>query len=133
MSNEEKTKFYGTGRRKTSVARVYLSPGSGEIKINGSEPQAYFQRTNLVSNIKEPLCLTKTDTKFNVWAKVFGGGVSSQAEAVRLGISRAILMSDTGLKGILKKNGLLTRDARIKERKKYGQRGARAKFQFSKR
>lgn len=133
MSVEEKTKFYGTGRRKTSVARVYLSPGSGEITINGAMPQAYFQRTNLVTNIKEPLALTGTEAKFNVWAKVFGGGVSGQAEAVRLGISRALLMSDTTLKGILKKNGLLTRDARIKERKKYGQRGARAKFQFSKR
>ena len=133
MSAEEKTKFYGTGRRKTSVARVYLSPGSGEITINGARPEVYFQRTNLVTNIKEPLVLTKTEAKFNVWAKVFGGGVSGQAEAVRLGISRALLISDTTLKGILKKNGLLTRDARIKERKKYGQRGARAKFQFSKR
>jgi len=130
---EEKTRFYGTGKRKTSIAKVYLFPGSGEMQVNGRKPLDYFQRATLVTVFKAPLVLTKTDTKFNVRAQVFGGGISSQAEAVRLGISRALLMSDASFKGALKQKGFLTRDARKKERKKYGLRSARARFQFSKR
>lgn len=129
----EGNRFYGTGKRKTSIAKVYLLPGSGEVEVNGRPPLDYFQRETLVINLKAPLVVTKTDNKFNVRAEVFGGGISSQAEAVRLGISRALLSSDASLKGILKQNGFLTRDDRKKERKKYGQRGARARFQFSKR
>lgn len=129
-----KTTFYGTGRRKTAVAKVFLLPdGNGEIKINDCDPMDYFHRSNLVAALKEPLVTTKTEAKFNVQAKVFGGGITGQAEAVRLGISRALLSSDANFKVLLKKNGMLTRDSRIKERKKYGQRGARARFQFSKR
>ena len=130
---EVNTRFYGTGKRKTSIAKVYLSPGSGEKQVNGRKSLDYFQHEGLVINLKEPLVLTKTDTKYDVRAQVFGGGISSQAEAVRLGISRALLICDVSFKGILKQNGFLTRDARKKERKKYGQRGARARFQFSKR
>ena len=130
---EENTKFYGTGKRKTSIAKVYLFSGNGEIEVNGRKPLDYFQRESLVINLKAPLVLTETDTKYNVRVEVFGGGISSQADAVRLGISRALLLSNISLKSILKQNGFLTRDARKKERKKYGQRGARARFQFSKR
>lgn len=130
---EENTKFYGTGKRKTAIARVYLSPGNGEIQVNGCKALEYFQRETLVTTFKAPLVLTKTDTKFNIQAEVFGGGISSQADAMRLGISRALLLSDDSFKAVLKQNGFLTRDARKKERKKYGLRSARARFQFSKR
>jgi small subunit ribosomal protein S9 len=130
---EEKTKFYGTGKRKTAIAKVYLSPGNGQLRINGRESLDYFHQENLILTLKAPLVLTKTDTMYNVRAEVFGGGIASQAEAVRLGISRALLLSDAGLKAVLKQKGFLTRDARKKERKKYGLRSARARFQFSKR
>lgn len=130
---EEILKFYGTGKRKTSIAKVFLLPGTGEITINGHTPMDYFHRENLITNFKAPLVVTKTEAKYNVKAQVFGGGISSQSDAVRLGISRALLMSDITHKGLLKQNGFLTRDARKKERKKYGQRGARARFQFTKR
>jgi small subunit ribosomal protein S9 len=130
---EEHLRFYGTGKRKSAIAKVYLVPGSGEIEVNGRKPLDYFQREALVKILKAPLVLTKTDNRFDVRAKVFGGGISSQADAVRLGISRALLTSDISVKGTLKQNGFLTRDAREKERKKYGRRGARARFQFSKR
>ena len=130
---EEKTKFYGTGKRKTAIAKVYLFPGNGEMQVNGRKPMDYFQHQNLITVFKAPLLLTKTDGKFNVRAQVFGGGISSQAEAVRLGISRALLRSDDSFKSVLKQKGFLTRDSRKKERKKYGLRSARARFQFSKR
>jgi small subunit ribosomal protein S9 len=131
---EEKIpRFYGTGKRKTSVARVFLLSGTGEITINGRRPMDYFHRESFITNFKAPLVVTKTDTKYNVKAHVSGGGISSQSDAVRLGISRALLVSDITHKGLLKQNGFLTRDARKKERKKYGQRGARARFQFTKR
>lgn len=124
---------YGTGRRKTAVARTRLYAGSGNIEVNGRKAAEYFPRKTLQMIIRQPLVLTKLLDKFDIKVNVNGGGVSGQAEAVRHGISRALLQSDPGLRPILKKAGFLTRDARKKERKKYGQRAARARFQYSKR
>jgi small subunit ribosomal protein S9 len=125
--------YYGTGRRKTSTARVFLRPGTGAIKINSREFDAFFPREALRTQIKTPLVLTETADKFDVLATVAGGGVSGQAGAVRLGISRALCEYNLELRKKLKEEGLLTRDARAKERKKYGMAGARKRFQFSKR
>ena len=125
--------YYGTGRRKTSIARTRLYSGSGQILINGRAFQDYFPRAALQMIINQPLKLTQTTGKFDIKINVHGGGLAGQAEAVRHGISRALLGVNHENRSILKKAGLLTRDARIKERKKYGQRGARAKFQYSKR
>ncbi len=125
--------FYGTGRRKSSVARTRLYSGSGQILINGRPYQDYFPRATLQMIINQPLKLTQSVGRFDIKVNVHGGGLAGQAEAVRHGISRALLGVEQENRGILKKAGLLTRDARIKERKKYGQRGARAKFQYSKR
>lgn len=127
------TDFYGTGRRKEAVARVWLSEGSGGITINGAAATKYFGRETLEKVVKAPLELTGTLEKFKVRANVRGGGISGQAGAVRHGIARALVMSDESLAVTLKKGRFLTRDPRMKERKKYGQRGARARFQFSKR
>lgn len=121
------------GRRKTSVARVRLSSGSGEIQVNEKGAAEFFARPILVSLIKQPLELTSNTAKFNVVANVTGGGISGQAGAVRHGIARALVITDPALRAVLKKAGLLTRDPRMKERKKYGQKGARKRFQFSKR
>ena len=125
--------YYGTGRRKTSTARVFLRPGSGAVTVNSRAFDAFFPTEALRMQIRRPLVLTETVEKFDILATVAGGGVSGQAGAVRLGISRALVEYNLELRKRLKKDGLLTRDARIKERKKYGMAGARKRFQFSKR
>lgn len=127
------TQYYGTGRRKTSVARVYLRPGKGEIKVNRREFEDYFPNEALRMIIRQPLTLTETVENFDILVNVGGGGISGQAGAVRHGITRALLEFNGDLRPTLKKAGLITRDPRKKERKKYGQKGARARFQFSKR
>jgi small subunit ribosomal protein S9 len=126
-------RFYGTGRRKTSVARVWLRPGSGRIVINRRPFEDYFPRETLRMIITQPLEVTGTVGQFDVLARVGGGGPSGQAGAVRHGLARALVMFDEKFRQVLKKAGLLTRDPRMRERKKYGQPGARQKFQYSKR
>lgn len=131
---ETLTQHYGTGKRKTSIARVYLRPGAGAINLNDRTMDEYFGgHEALKMLVRQPFALTETGEKFDVLAKVRGGGASSQAGAVRHGISRALCEFNLELRAKLKSAGFLTRDARIKERKKYGQRGARRRFQFSKR
>jgi small subunit ribosomal protein S9 len=125
--------YYGTGRRKTSTARVFLRPGSGAIRINERTFEAFFPTEALRTQIRQPLVITETADKFDILATVAGGGVSGQAGAMRLGISRALVEYNVELRKRLKDEGLLTRDARAKERKKYGMAGARKRFQFSKR
>lgn len=125
--------YYGTGRRKTSTARVYLRPGSGEIKINRRPFENYFPNEALRMIIRQPLRLTDTTAKFDILVNVAGGGTAGQAGAVRHGITRALMEFNSDLRSALKKAGYVTRDPRKKERKKYGQKGARARFQFSKR
>jgi small subunit ribosomal protein S9 len=126
--------YYGTGKRKTSVARVHLRPGSGEMKLNGRSLEEYFGgHEALKMVVRQPFAVTETTEKFDVLAKIGGGGVASQAGALRHGISRALCDFNIELRKKLKKAGFLTRDARAKERKKYGQKGARRRFQFSKR
>ena len=125
--------YYGTGRRKTSTARVFLRPGNGSLTINRRTFEAFFPSEALRTQIKTPLVLTETADKFDVLATVAGGGVSGQAGAVRLGIARALVTYNLELRKSLKTEGLLTRDARAKERKKYGMAGARKRLQFSKR
>lgn len=124
---------YGTGRRKTATARTRMYAGSGSISINGRTLEDYFPRKTLQMIIRQPLVLTKNTDKFDIKVNVAGGGVSGQAGAVRHGISRALLESDPALRPVLKRAGFLTRDARKKERKKYGLRAARARYQYSKR
>ncbi len=125
--------YYGTGRRKTSTARVFLRPGSGAISVNRRSFEMFFPTQALRTQIRQPLVLTETADKFVILATVAGGGVSGQAGAVRLGIARALVEYNLELRKRLKDEGLLTRDARAKERKKYGMAGARKRFQFSKR
>ena len=125
--------FYATGRRKTAVARTRVYRGSGQILVNGVPYEEYFSRATLQLVIRQPLRLTKNQGKFDIKINVDGGGMTGQAEAVRHGISRALIKLDPELRPVLKRAGLLTRDSRQKERKKYGQRGARARFQYSKR
>jgi small subunit ribosomal protein S9 len=125
--------YYGTGRRKTSTARVFLRPGKGDITVNHREFGEFFPTEALRTQIRQPLLLTETADKFDILATVDGGGVSGQAGAIRLGIARALVEYNTELRKRLKKGAFLTRDARIKERKKYGLAGARKRFQFSKR
>lgn len=125
--------YYATGRRKTSTARVFLRPGTGKIAVNSRSFESFFPTEVLRTQVRTPLLLTETADKFDVLATVAGGGVSGQAGAVRLGITRALIEYNAELRKRLKKEGLLTRDARIKERKKYGMAGARKRFQFSKR
>ena len=125
--------YYGTGRRKTAAARVFLRPGAGEVKVNGRSLDNYFPNDVLKMIIKQPLLLTETGEKFDILCTVEGGGSAGQAGAIRHGISRALLEFNAELRDRLKSAGLLTRDPRKKERKKYGQKGARARFQFSKR
>jgi small subunit ribosomal protein S9 len=129
----ELVQYYGTGRRKTSVARVYLRPGSGDFKVNGRAFNDYFVTESQRSNARQPLLSTETSSSFNVLANVSGGGVAGQADAVKLGIARALMQFNAELRKKLKSEGLVTRDSRGKERKKYGQKGARKRFQFSKR
>ena len=125
--------YYGTGRRKTSTARVFLRPGTGTLTVNQRKFEEFFPTEALRTQIKTPMVLTETADKFDVLATVAGGGVSGQAGAVRLGIARALVEYNLELRKALKNEGLLTRDARAKERKKYGMAGARKRFQFSKR
>lgn len=126
--------YYGTGKRKTSVARVHLRPGAGEIQLNERSMDEFFGgHEALKMLVRQPFAITETNEKFDVHVRVRGGGVSSQAGAVRHGISKALCEFNLELRKKLKKAGFLTRDARIKERKKYGQKGARRRFQFSKR
>jgi len=125
--------YYGTGRRKTSTARVHLRQGGGAITVNNRPLDEYFGNEVLKMIIKQPLSLTETNDRFDIVVIVDGGGPSGQAGAIRHGISRALQVYNMELRKRLKKAGLLTRDPRMKERKKYGQRGARARFQFSKR
>jgi small subunit ribosomal protein S9 len=122
-----------TGRRKESVARVRLRPGNGKATINGREIDSYFGRETLVMLARQPLVLTDTVARYDIDATVFGGGKSGQAGAIMLGIARALATLDPTLVALLRKSALLTRDSRMKERKKYGQPGARKRFQFSKR
>ena len=125
--------YYGTGRRKSSVARVFLRPGDGKFTVNRKGFEEYFVTEQQRVSAKRPLLLVEMLSTFDVLANVSGGGVSAQADAVKMGISRALLEFNAELRKTLKADGLLTRDARIKERKKYGQKGARKRFQFSKR
>ena len=125
--------YYGTGRRKTSTARVFLRPGTGAVTVNARAFDAFFPTEALRTQIRQPLLVTETADKFDILATVAGGGVSGQAGAVRLGIARALVEYNLELRKRLKDQGLLTRDARAKERKKYGMAGARKRFQFSKR
>jgi len=125
--------YYGTGRRKTAVARVFLRPGSGDFKVNGRAFEQYFLTESQRSSAKEPLVSTESAASFNVIANVSGGGVNGQADAVKLGIARALMQFNVELRKKLKSEGLVSRDSRSKERKKYGQKGARKRFQFSKR
>lgn len=124
---------YGTGRRKTATARARIYAGGGEITVNGRSYEDYFPRKTLQMIVRQPLAISTLADKLDVRVNVAGGGVTGQAEAVRHGISRALLLVDPALRGALKKAGFLTRDARKKERKKYGLRAARARYQYSKR
>jgi small subunit ribosomal protein S9 len=129
----DQVQYYGTGRRKSAIARVYLRPGSGDFAINGKKFDTYFVTEQQRVSAKRPLVLTETTPAFDVVITVSGGGVTAQADAVKMGIARALLQFNAELRKTLKAEGLLTRDARVKERKKYGQKGARKRFQFSKR
>ncbi|MGD0253552.1 MAG: 30S ribosomal protein S9 [Verrucomicrobiota bacterium] len=133
MAAETKNEFLGTGRRKTAVARVRLATGNGKIIVNGRPFENYFPLETLRSTVAQPLAVTGTAEKFDVRVIVTGGGPNGQAGAVRHGIARALIVADATLRGALKAEGLLTRDSRMKERKKYGQPGARKRFQYSKR
>ena len=125
--------FYGTGRRKNAIARVYLVPGEGNIVVNNKEVLAYFGRKTLDMVVRQPLELTNVAGRFDIMVKVVGGGVSGQAGAVRHGIARALIQADPNLRPVLKRAGFLTRDPRMKERRKYGLKKARRAPQFSKR
>ena len=125
--------YYGTGRRKTSTARVYLRPGDGSVQVNRKPFDTYFPNETLRMIIRQPLNLTETANKFDILVNVAGGGPAGQAGAIRHGITRALIEYNSDLRPTLKQAGLITRDPRIKERKKYGQKGARKRFQFSKR
>ncbi|HUV39042.1 MAG TPA: 30S ribosomal protein S9 [Planctomycetota bacterium] len=130
---DEKSVYLGTGRRKSSVARVRLSLGSGAFKVNEKDVDIYFNREDHRLTVNAPLRVTKTLGKYDVTVRVDGGGISGQAGAVSLGISRALMKADGSLEPALRDNEMLTRDSRMKERKKYGRKGARKGFQFSKR
>ncbi|MBO4441621.1 30S ribosomal protein S9 [bacterium] len=125
--------WYATGKRKTAVARVFLRPGKGSILVNGKTPKEYFYVDSSVLKVDAPLEITKTQGMFDILVTVAGGGLCAQAEAVRHGISRALVEYNAEMRPALKKEGFLRRDARMKERKKYGLRSARARYQFSKR
>jgi len=125
--------FYGTGKRKSSIARVWLKPGAGAITVNNKSLEDYFGRETSKMIIRQPLELTENVGKFDIYVTVKGGGDSGQAGAIKHGITKALLEFDAELRGTLKKAGFITRDSRIKERKKYGRKAARASFQFSKR
>jgi small subunit ribosomal protein S9 len=130
---EKENVYYATGKRKTCVARTWLKPGTGAIIVNNRPVEDYFRVESSRITIMRPLILTNNKDAFDVTVKVSGGGIAGQAGAIRHGITKALLMVDPALREVLKKAGFVTRDPRAKERKKYGQRGARARFQFSKR
>lgn len=125
--------FYATGKRKNSVAKVWLTPGNGNILVNNKDLNEYFELNMTRDLLLSPLALTENSDAFNVKVTVMGGGKNGQAGAIRLGMAKALMLSDPDLRGVLKSAGFLTRDARKKERKKYGKKGARASYQFSKR
>jgi small subunit ribosomal protein S9 len=129
----EQVQYYGTGRRKSSVARVFLRPGSGKFTVNDREFDKYFLTDAQRSEIRQPLVVSETTSTFDIHANVDGGGINGQAGALKMGIARALLEFTVELRKKLKVEGFLSRDARGKERKKYGQKGARKRFQFSKR
>ncbi len=129
----DSTRYYGTGHRKNATAKVWLSSGQGDVVVNNKSTIQYFGRRTLEALIQQPFEVTDTAGRFNVWAKTLGGGISGQAGAMRHGISKALVEADPGLRPILRKLGFLTRDPRVKERKKYGRKRARRGFQFSKR
>jgi small subunit ribosomal protein S9 len=129
----ETVQYYGTGRRKTSTARVFLRPGTGRLFVNKRPLDEYFARETLVMDLRRPLVTAQVDDQFDAYITVKGGGPSGQAGAIRLGLARALLQINPDYRGMLKPEGLLTRDARKVERKKYGRAGARRRFQFSKR
>src|SRR6185369_15146959 len=129
----EKNAFYSTGRRKQAVARVWMMPGSGRILINRREMDDYFGRATSKMIVRQPLELTETVGRYDIFVNVAGGGLSGQADAIRHGVTRSLMKINASFRPALKKMGYVTRNPRIKERKKYGQRGARARFQFSKR
>jgi len=133
MVQVEKNAFYSTGRRKRAVARVWMMPGTGKIAINRREIDDYFGRATSKMILRQPLELTETLGRYDIYINVSGGGLSGQAEAIRLGVTRSLMKINAAFRPALKKAGYVTRDPRIVERKKYGQRGARARFQFSKR
>ena len=130
---EKENVYYATGKRKSAIARTWLTPGNGEISINNRPLEAYFPVETLRNELQEPFKLTNTAGSFNVKVSVRGGGIAGQAGAVRHGITKALILTDPDLRIPLKKAGFVKRDPRVKERKKYGQKGARARFQFSKR
>lgn len=130
---EKENIYYATGKRKSAIARTWLTPGNGEISINNRPVEAYFPVETLRIDLLEPFKLTNTAGSFNVRVSVKGGGIAGQAGAVRHGITKALILTDPDLRIALKKAGFVKRDPRVKERKKYGQKGARARFQFSKR
>jgi small subunit ribosomal protein S9 len=129
----ELVQYYGTGRRKSSVARVFLRPGNGDFKVNGRPFEVYFVTAAQRNMAKQPLLSTETAANFNVIANVSGGGVNGQAGALKLGVARALMEFNVELRKKLKAEGMVSRDSRSKERKKYGQKGARKRFQYSKR
>ena len=126
-------RFYATGKRKTSVARVWLKPGSGKITVNQRDIDEYFGRATSKMVVRQPLELTEKMGQFDIMVNVCGGGPSGQAGAIKHGITKALLVAESDLRSVLKKAGFITRDSRVKERKKYGRRAARRSFQFSKR
>ena len=126
-------RFYATGKRKTSIARVWLTPGDGKIIVNRRNMEEYFSRATSRMIVLQPLKLTQTEGQYDILVNVRGGGLSGQADAIKHGISKALLEVNSSLRSTLKKAGFITRDSRIKERKKYGQPGARKRFQYSKR
>jgi len=130
---EDLVQYYGTGRRKSAIARVFLRPGTGEWKVNGKKFEEHFVTEQQRVSAKRTLVVAEMAANFDVLANVSGGGVSAQADAVKMGVARALIEFNPELRKTLKTEGLLTRDARVKERKKYGQKGARKRFQFSKR
>jgi small subunit ribosomal protein S9 len=133
MAIVDKNAFYSTGRRKQAVARVWMMPGSGKILINRRDIDDYFGRATSKMILRQPLELTETVNRYDIFVNVAGGGLSGQADAIQHGITRSLMQINASFRPALKKAGFVTRDPRIKERKKYGQRGARARFQFSKR
>ena len=133
MGTVDKNAFYSTGRRKQAVARVWMQPGTGKVLINRRDIDDYFGRATSKMILRQPLELTEMSARYDIFCNVAGGGLSGQADAIQLGITRNLMKINISFRPALKKEGFVRRDPRIKERKKYGQRGARARFQFSKR